>query len=119
MRYFDIFTNRFANLPLKNIYYNVSIVNNLAKVELSQYYANTFDYAIETDYYFPISPDATFDSFKAVVGNETLVGEVKNKTEAKREYQKNLAAGNTVAYSDFDSNSTDIMNLKIGNLLPG
>jgi len=57
----------------------VRIENNIAKVELSQYYTNPFYYKIETDYYFPISPDATFDSFKATIGNKTLVGIVKDK----------------------------------------
>ncbi len=119
LRYHDTKTNTFLNLPLKNIKYKVNIDNNLAKVELSQYYENTFDFKIETDYYFPISPDATFDSFRAMIDDKTLIGEVKDKTEAKQEYQENLEAGNTVAYSDFDPNSPDIMNLKIGNLLPG
>ncbi len=118
LRYRDNTTNQFLNLPLKNIKYKVNIENNLAKVELSQYYENTFDYKIETNYYFPISPDATFDSFKAIIDDKTLIGEVKDKTKAKEEYQENLEAGNTVAYSDFDPNSPDIMNLKIGNLLP-
>ena len=39
------------------------------------------------------------------------------KNKAKDLYYKNKALGNTVAYSDFDANSPDIMNLKIGNLL--
>ncbi len=52
-------------MPLKNINYNVTIENNMAQVELSQYYENSLDKTIEINYYFPISPDATIVSFKA------------------------------------------------------
>ena len=47
------------------------------------------------------------------------MGRVKDKEVAKQEYEDNLKAGNTVAYSDMDPRSPDVMNLKIGNLLPG
>jgi len=75
-------------------------------------------HTLDSDFYFPISPDATFDSFKAIIDGKTLDGTVKSKTAAKAEYEENKAKGNTVAYSGFSSNSPDIMNLKIGNLLP-
>jgi len=62
------------------------IENNLAKVEIYQYYENPFSYKIETDYYFPISPEATFNDFRAIIDENTLVGTVKDKTVAKKEY---------------------------------
>jgi len=46
LRYYDNDTQKFSTLPLRNIKYNVQIENNIAKVELSQYYLNPFEYKI-------------------------------------------------------------------------
>ena len=66
---------------------------------------------LETIYHFPFNSECVIDSFKAIIGNKTLIGIVKEKKAAKEEYEKEKAAGNTVIYSDIEDGPSDIMNL--------
>lgn len=66
---------------------------------------------LETIYHFPFNSDCVIDSFKAVIGNKTLIGIVKEKNAAKEEYEKEKEKGNTVIYSDIDGGPSDILNL--------
>src|SRR4051812_13163171 len=64
-------------IPLKNININTKIVENLARVEIEQEYLNDSELNLETTFKFPISSDAVFDSFKAVVGEKIIIGQIK------------------------------------------
>lgn len=105
-------------LPLKSLQNIIDINNGVAKVTLLQTYHNNYEIPLETEYLFPINPDAVFDGFQAKIGDKTLVGFIKEKKEAQSEYESNLKKGNTVAYSEIDSSAHDIMRINIGNLLP-
>jgi hypothetical protein len=104
-------------IPLKNINVNIKVMDTLARIEIEQEYENDNEEALETEYYFPISDKSVFDSFQAQVGARTIIGEIKEKEQAKKEYTEEVAKGNTVAYSEIDK-SKDIMKVLIGNLLP-
>ncbi len=43
---------------------------------------------------------------------------VKEKEEAKVEYQKAVTEGRRAAYGEISADSKDIMNLKVGNIAP-
>jgi len=45
-------------------------------------------------------------------------GIIKEKEEAKKEYEQHKARGDTVAYSEIIEESPDIMKIDIGNILP-
>ena len=47
-----------------------------------------------------------------------MVGEIKEKQEAKAEYEQNKAKGNTVAYSEMNKEVQDIIKVNIGNVPP-
>ena len=47
-----------------------------------------------------------------------MVGEIKEKQEAKAEYEQNKAKGNTVAYSEMNKEVQDVMKVNIGNVPP-
>ena len=66
---------------------------------------------LETIYHFPFNSECIMDSFTAIIGNKKLIGIIKEKSEAKEEYEKEKAAGNTVIYSDIEEGPSDIMNL--------
>jgi hypothetical protein len=105
-------------IPLKNININIKIVENLARVEIEQEYENNSPVALETTYNFPISSEAVFDSFKAIVGEKVIVGQIKELEQARTEFRERVAAGETVAISEINPATQDIMTVKIGNLMP-
>lgn len=107
-----------VTFPLKSIKNSITISEGIAKVLIIQEYSNDYNVSLETEYFFPINTDAVFDGFQAKLNNKTFIGKIKEKEAAKQEYQKNLEQGNTVAYSEIDANSHDIMKVNLGNILP-
>ena len=107
-----------ALVPLKHIDYQLEIVNSLLHVTLVQRYDNPTDKFLEVDYSFPISPEASIYKFIAQFGDVTIEGVVKEKEEAKKEYEQAKSEGRQVAMGSLDSDSKDIMKLEIGNIPP-
>ena len=105
-------------LPLESIDVSVDIINNVATVFYDKTYFNNSDQFIETDYYFPISSDACFDSFQAKFGEVTISGVIKKKQEAKQDYEKALQQGRTAAISEIVPSGNDAMRVRIGNIPP-
>jgi hypothetical protein len=68
-----------AMVPLKNIDYQLEIVNSLANITLQQRYHNPTGQYLEVDYSFPISPEASIYQFVAEFNNVTIQGIVKEK----------------------------------------
>ena len=69
-------------IPLKNLDISIKIFHNIAQVTYSQDYFNNTDLLLETEFFFPISPDACFDSFQAAFNDITIKGVVKEKNIA-------------------------------------
>lgn len=73
---------------------------------------------IEAEYFFPISLKDCFDSFSAEFDNKIIKGVIKEKEEARKEYEDNKQKGNLVAYSEIKKDTPDIMKIDIGNIPP-
>ena len=105
-------------IPLKSLHISVQIVHNAARVFYTQEYYNDFDAAFETEFFFPISPDACFDSFQAKFSDTIITGVVKQKQQAQEEYKQAISSGKTAAYSEINPDTGDIMKVLIGNIPP-
>ena len=105
-------------VPLKSLQISIKIVHNVARVFYTQQYHNNSDALLETEFFFPISPDACFDSFQATFNSTTILGVVKQKQQAQEEYKEALQSGRTVAYSEINEETGDIMKVLIGNIPP-
>lgn len=73
---------------------------------------------LEVEYLLPVEPSACVASFKAVFDDHEIVGVVREKRQARKEYQKALKEGKMVALGEINELSRDIMVLSIGNLRP-
>jgi len=105
-------------IPLKNIDISIQIIHNVATVTYTQVYQNNDNSLLETEFFFPISPDACFDSFQAKFNDTVIEGVIKKKEEAKEEYKEAIAKGHTAAYSEINENTGDIMKIMLGNIPP-
>lgn len=105
-----------TQIPLQSIAYEIEIIDSLAFISLKQDYINNFNNPIETEYSFAISENACFYEFKAEIDGQIMIGQIKEKQEAKAEYEQNKAMGKTVAYSEIDKEVKDVMNVNIGNI---
>jgi len=105
-------------IPLKSIFYEIEIIDSLAFVCLAQNYINSSSLTIETEFFFSISDNACFYEFIAIIDQQTMIGQVKEKQEAKAEYEQNKAKGNMVAYSEINKEVQDVIKVNIGNVPP-
>ncbi|KIJ39436.1 hypothetical protein M422DRAFT_781016 [Sphaerobolus stellatus SS14] len=87
----------------------------LFSATLVQTYAPTTKEPIEVKYVFPLSPDASICSFKAVVdGTRTIKGVVREKSKAKLEYNEVIAAGKAAVL--FEQSNVEIFKVSFGNI---
>ena len=70
-------------VPLKSLDISINIIHNTARVFYTQVYYNEDNSLLESDFFFPISPDACFDSFEAKFNNTTIKGVIKKKEEKR------------------------------------
>ena len=63
------------------------------QVIVFQSYINHSDTLIEAKYVFPLDDEAAVCGFEAYINDKHVVGVVKEKEEAKREYKKAIAEG--------------------------
>ena len=105
-------------IPLKSLHASVSIIRNISRVKYTQNYYNNSEKFIETEFFFPISSDACFDSFEAKFNDTTIRGVIKKKQQAQEEYKEAIAQGKTAAYSEINEETGDIMKIMIGNIPP-
>ena len=96
-------------LPLTNITVNSNIINSIAEVTLVQKYRNDTAEDLEVFYYFPISTAAAFSKLEARYEGKLVKGVIKEKEEAKKEYQAHKEKGHTVAYAEINEETSDIM----------
>ena len=64
-------------IPLKNIDYQLEIVNSLMNISLSQKYFNPSDKFLEVTYSFPIAPNSSIYKFYAEFKDVRIDGVVK------------------------------------------
>ena len=105
-------------MPLRSSEYAVEIVNAVANITLTQVYVNPTETFLEVGYSFPINPNACVYRFTAEFGKTRVLGVVREKEEAKREYKEAVAHGKRAVIGNIDENSKDILHLKVGNIGP-
>jgi Ca-activated chloride channel homolog len=77
--------------------YDVVISGPTARTVLTQRFENPADGWVEGVYVFPLPEGSAVDTLKIIAGNRVIVGEVKEKQEAKIIYEKARADGQTAA----------------------
>lgn len=93
-------------------------MNSIANVTLTQNYYNPTSQFLEIEYSFPVNPEACIYRFVAQFAQTRMEGIVKEKEEARQEYQQAVREGRKAAYGELDDKSKDILNLRVGNVPP-
>ncbi|CAD8149835.1 unnamed protein product [Paramecium pentaurelia] len=111
-------TNK-ALIPLKFAKYSTKIQPGLYIVELELIYSSEEQNdPIELEYVFSINENAVVTKMVVELGEIKVYGVVKEKEEAKQEYEEGLQQGKTMAYSEQDMRFPQIKRVKIGQLAP-
>ncbi|CAH1248284.1 PARP4 [Branchiostoma lanceolatum] len=103
-------------IPLQSVHIRAKLLDLAAQVVVLQSYKNESNVAIEAKYVFPLDDMAAVVGFEAFINGKHVVGEVKEKEEAYREYRQAISEGHG-AYL-MDEETPDVFTVSVGNLPP-
>ena len=104
-------------LPLKAVSAETDIVGMTATSTVRQRFINTGDTAIEAIYVFPLPARAAVTDFVASLAGRRVVGVLKERGQARVDYEQALVAGQRAAIVEEDR--SDVFSVRVGNLGPG
>lgn len=104
-------------LPLKSSAAKVSIDGTIARVRLTQRYANSGSVPIEAIYVFPASTRAAVHGMTLTTGGRVIAARVKESVKAKAEYETAKAEKKTAAL--LEEHRPNVFQMSVANLLPG
>lgn len=106
-----------VRLPLKAVDVDTVIVGVTATSTVRQRFVNNLDTAIEATYLFPLPARAGVTEFVADLAGRRVVGVLKERGEARADYEQALVAGQRAAIVEEDR--SDVFSVRVGNLGPG
>ncbi|XP_043104064.1 protein mono-ADP-ribosyltransferase PARP4-like isoform X2 [Puntigrus tetrazona] len=104
-------------LPLKAVNVRCKLMDLLCQVVLFQTYTNQSAVPIEAKYVFPLEETAAVCGFEAFINGKHIVGKVKEKEQARKEYKQAIEKGHGAYLMDQDA--PDVFTISVGNLPPG
>ena len=77
--------------------YTTTVTGPVARTVVTQQFYNPSDSFVEGVYVFPLPDNSAVDTLKIISGTHVIVGEVKEKQEARRVYEQAKADGHAAA----------------------
>ncbi|KAI9999603.1 hypothetical protein NQD34_018361 [Periophthalmus magnuspinnatus] len=109
----------FIVLPLQSVDVQVEVKDHVATVVSTLLYKNQEEKPIEAVFVFPMPSEAAVCHFSAKVGETLIVAEVKEKKQAREEYDDALSSGQQAFLLEESDQSPDIFSMSVGSLSPG
>lgn len=104
-------------LPLQSTKADVNIAGVIADVTITQVYKNDGQKPLEAIYVFPASTRAAVYDMVMKIGKRTIQAEIKEKNQARAEYQEAKAEGKRVSL--LEQERPNVFQMNVANLLPG
>jgi hypothetical protein len=119
-------TSRFGGsrkiyLPQVDVSAHATILATTSRTVLAQTFANTSteEGIREARYVFPLYDGVSVVGFTCIVGDRTIVGEVKEKDRARADFKEAVSRGETAGLLEQLPNASDIFTTTVGNIPPG
>ncbi|MFC5187023.1 VIT domain-containing protein [Actinomadura harenae] len=106
-----------GNLPLDSVDVRVAVSGLAASVTVVQGFRNPFDVPLEATYVFPLPDRAAVTSLRMETADRVVDGVLKERGQARQEYDAALASGRRAAIAEEDR--PDVFTMRVGNILPG
>jgi Ca-activated chloride channel family protein len=104
------------NFPLKETDVKVAINGVIADVTVIQKYANEGDRPIHGRYIFPASTRAAVHGMKMTIGNQVVIAKIKEKEEAKKEFEAAKSAGKSASL--LEQQRPNVFSMNVANIMP-
>jgi poly [ADP-ribose] polymerase 2/3/4 len=109
-------SNSGEQLPLRSVHVRGKVVDMVAQVVVLQEYHNFGGKPIEAKYVFPLDDRAAVCGFEAFINGKHVVGRVKEKEQARREYKEAIAQGHGAYLMEESEETPDVFSVAVGNL---
>lgn len=106
-----------GNLPVKALDVRTRISGLVFEVVMRQTYRNGYERPLEATYIFPLPDRAAVSDFRMFVGPREIRGELKERGEARRQYQEAIEQGHRA--SIVEEERPDVFTMRVGNIEPG
>ncbi|CAN5732066.1 marine proteobacterial sortase target protein [soil metagenome] len=103
-------------LPLESTRADVQIAGVISDVTVTQTYRNDGDRTISARYVFPASTRAAVYAMKMTIGDRVITAKIKEREEAKHEYEAAKAAGKTATL--LEEERPNVFTMSVANILP-
>ncbi|XP_036072145.1 von Willebrand factor A domain-containing protein 5A [Oryzias melastigma] len=108
-----------VSVPLQSVEVELQVKDHVATVISTLNYQNKEDKPVEAVFVFPLPGDAAVCHFSAGIGETHIVAELKEKQQAREEYDDALSSGQQAVLLEESEETPDLFFLSVGNLLPG
>ncbi|MET1077819.1 MAG: VIT domain-containing protein [Pseudomonas sp.] len=117
--YFSVHSDDPANdrLPLKSTQVRARVLGVIADVTVTQHYRNEGSRPLEAQYVFPASTRAAVYAMQVRIGERQLNASIREKQQAKQEYEAGKLAGKTSAL--LEQHRENVFQMNVANILPG
>ncbi|RVE64341.1 hypothetical protein OJAV_G00124910 [Oryzias javanicus] len=106
-------------VPLQGVEVELQVKDHVATVISTLNYQNKEDKPVEAVFVFPLPGDAAVCHFSAKIGQTHIVAELKEKQQAREEYDDALSSGQLAFLLEESEQSPDVFSLSVGSLPPG
>lgn len=107
-------------LPQVQLESHTNILSTTSRTTLKQVFINPrADKLAEVQYTFPLYDGVSVVGFKCTVASKVLVGIVKEKQQARKDYQKAVNRGETASLLEQIPEASDTFTTKVGNIPAG
>jgi Ca-activated chloride channel family protein len=114
---FGALTTGRGSLPLRAMDVQTRIDGLLAQTVLRQTFVNALGEPLEATYIFPLPDRAAVTHFRMEVAGRVVEGALKERAEARREYDRAVRAGHRAGITEEER--PGVFTLRVGNLMPG
>lgn len=103
-------------VPLKRCKFIPIVNSHFVEHKIILEYLNESPETIEAFFVFPLHPEASVHNFTATIGDRVIKCTLKEKEQAKQEYQEAVDSGKKAVIMNKEGN--DLFSCQIGNLAP-
>lgn len=105
------------SFPLKETKVSVNINGTIAETYVTQTYSNEGQNPINASYVFPASSKVTIHGMKMEIGNEVITAKIKEKEEAKQEFEEAKNEGKSASL--LEQQRPNVFTMDVANIMPG
>ncbi len=108
---------RYVEAPRIATDFDITVTGPIGRTRVTQRFQNPTDGWVEGIYVFPLPDNSAVDTLKMVVGNHVIVGDIKERAEAKKIYEEAKANGQKAAL--LEQERPNLFTNSVANIGPG